>query len=164
MNREHSVLTAANGRGPACDLYCPSARPEMEGAVIFGVVEGTAGEPRVAYLTAPVEATPEVLAMAEPVTPTEVFRFAAPCATTACQHFDGVNCRLAQRTVDILPAVLSAPPPCRIRPVCRWWKQEGVAACMRCPQVVTDNYAPTAIQLRAAGIDDTVIAELEVGV
>jgi hypothetical protein len=31
-------------------------------------------------------------------------------------------------------------PPCPIRRECRWWQQEGKAACMRCPQIITDNY------------------------
>jgi len=32
-------------------------------------------------------------------------------------------------------------PPCVIRPTCRWYKQEGAAACHRCPQIVTKNPA-----------------------
>ena len=33
-------------------------------------------------------------------------------------------------------------PACQLRPDCRWWKQEGKAACMRCPLVMTDCYTP----------------------
>jgi hypothetical protein len=134
---------------------CPSARPEMDGAVVFGVVGGTRAAPRLAYMTAPVPVTPPVLASAHPATPAEVFRTAAPCAASACRHFDGSACRLAQRTVQLLPVVVSALPPCRIRASCRWWKQEGRAACLRCPQVVTDSYAPTTLQRTAAGVEQT---------
>ncbi len=132
---------------------CPSARPEMDGAVIFGVVGGTPAAPRLAYLTAPVPVTPDILAAAHPATPAEVYRAAAPCAAAACRHFDGSACQLAQRTVRLLPMVVTALPPCRIRASCRWWKQEGRAACLRCPQVVTDDFAPTDLQREAAGLE-----------
>jgi hypothetical protein len=34
-------------------------------------------------------------------------------------------------------------PACRIRPDCRWFVQEGRAACLRCPQIVTYSVNPT---------------------
>lgn len=131
-------------------LICPSARPEMDGAVAFGVVGGTAREPRVGYLSEPRPVSDELLALAAPVTPVEVFRFAAPCVECACRHFDGSNCRLAQRTVRLLPVVAERLPPCRVRANCRWWRQEGRAACLRCPQVVSENALPSAEARRAA--------------
>lgn len=121
---------------------CPSTQPEMEDSVVFGVVRGTAEEPRLDYLKEPRPVTDDVLALSGPVKPTEVFRFAAACAGGACQHFDGVDCRLAKRTVKLLPKAVDRLPPCRIRPRCRWWQQEGKAACMRCPLVVTETYHP----------------------
>jgi hypothetical protein len=87
--------------------------------------------------------TADLVALAAPVRPTEVFRFAAPCVGHACAHFAGGDCGLVQRAVRRLPVVTSALPPCRIRPDCRWWQQEGVAACMRCPQVVTTLRTPS---------------------
>ena len=121
-------------------LLCPSAQPEMEDCVAFGVVGGTVEAPLMAHLEHPLPVTEELLALSNPVQPTEVFRFAAPCAGDACQHFDGTDCRLATRIVQIMPAVTSALPPCSLRPECRWWQQEGKAACMRCPQIVTASY------------------------
>jgi hypothetical protein len=121
-------------------LLCPSARPEMDGSVAFGVVLGTVDEPRMVHIERPLPVTEELLALSAPVEPTEVFRFAAPCAGHACRHFDGQNCGLVTRIVQILPAVSSDLPPCSLRPSCRWWQQEGKAACMRCPQIVTDTY------------------------
>jgi hypothetical protein len=125
----------------------------MAGAAIFGVIEGDAEHPRLGYLAAPQAVTDEIVRLADPVEPTEVFRFAAPCAASGCRHFDGGDCRLARRTVQLLPIVTAALPPCRIRPHCRWWRQEGRAACLRCPQVITDNYAPTDAQRAAADPD-----------
>jgi hypothetical protein len=128
---------------------CPSARPESDHAVVFGIVSGTAAAPNIAYLKQPLPITDELLAKASPVSPAEVFRTAASCAQLGCQHFDGKDCRLATRIVDNLPTVVEQLPPCSIRRDCRWWQQEGKAACMRCPQIVTDNYSPSE-QLRQA--------------
>jgi len=33
--------------------------------------------------------------------------------------------------------VVSELPSCQIRDTCRWFAEEGGAACLRCPQVVT---------------------------
>lgn len=130
---------------------CPSAQPGMDGCVAFGVVGGTPEEPRLVHLTRALPVTDELLSLAGPVAPTEVFRFAAPCAGHACQHFDGEDCRLVRRVVQILPAVTAEElPPCTLRPTCRWWQQEGKAACARCPQIVTENYGPSEALTRAA--------------
>jgi hypothetical protein len=133
---------------------CPSARPEMPGAMAFGIVAGTVEAPRLVHLAEPQPVTDELLALANPVAPTEVFRFAAPCAGHDCQHFDGQDCRLATRIVQILPLAVSSLPPCTLRPECRWWQQEGKAACLRCPQVVSECHAPSEEMLRAALPDE----------
>ena len=125
------------------NTLCPSARPELADSVVFGVVGGTATKPHVTYLKQTLPITEELIAKASPVTPAEIFRTAASCAESGCQHFNGKDCRLAMRIVEKLPVVMEELPPCSIRRDCRWWQQEGKAACMRCPQIVTDNYAPS---------------------
>jgi hypothetical protein len=120
-------------------LLCPSARPDSSDAVAIGVVEGSGEEPRVRPLEHPMPATAELLQLAEPVRPTEVFRFAAPCLCTGCSHFDNGSCQLAAKVVQMLPTVQDRLPACEIRPRCRWFAQEGAAACLRCPQIVTDD-------------------------
>jgi hypothetical protein len=122
--------------------YCPSAQPDIADSIVFGVVGGTAQAPHLMHIE-PRPVTDEVLALAQPVHPTEVFRFAAPCAGNACQHFDGFNCRLATRIVASLPSVVDSLPPCHLRSTCRWWQQEGKAACLRCPQIVTETHKPS---------------------
>lgn len=124
-------------------LLCPSSQPEVEGVRVLGVVQRTPSGPEVAYLDQPLPATPDVLAMAAPAQPTEVFRLAAPCQTSRCPHFDGANCGLATRIVQLLPAVVDQLPPCQIRSECRWFHQEGASACRRCPQISTLNYNPS---------------------
>lgn len=131
---------AGSSGGPP---YCPSAQPGSDGSVVLGVLSGTTENPRLAYLKEPQPVTDELLKLAGPVEPTEVFRFSAPCVGGACKHFDGADCRLARRTVQMLPAVVERPPPCRLRPRCRWWRQEGKEACARCPVIVTTISNPT---------------------
>src|SRR5215510_5437928 len=129
---------------------CPSAQPEMDGASVFGLVQGTATAPRVAYLDRIIPLTPAIAATAAPVEPAEVFRIGAPCASAGCQHFAGGRCRLAVKLVRTLqPAVVHAPP-CALRPQCMWWRQEGVAACVRCPQIVTRMHGASAELVTAA--------------
>jgi hypothetical protein len=131
-------------------LLCPSALPEMPQGRVFGVVGGTATEPRLSYLDQTAPVTDDIMALAAPVKPTEVFRLAAPCVESKCCHFDGQDCRLVTRIVQILPAVVESLPPCAIRRDCRWFQQEGRPACMRCPQVVTLNCAASEGMVRAA--------------
>jgi len=119
---------------------CPSAQPGMDNCRVLGVVQQDGPAPRLVYLNQIVPASAEVLAMAAPLKPTEVFRLAATCAEGRCPHFDGSDCRLATRVVKILPAVVDALPPCTIRKDCRWYSQEGGAACRRCPEITTVSY------------------------
>jgi len=141
-------------RTTAAPPYCPSAQPEMEGVIVFGVVGGSTKEPRVSYLTERLPVTPELLALTGAVQPAEVFRFGAPCAGTGCRHFDGDSCRLASKLVQLAPpAGTPTLPACSLRPDCRWWRQEGKAACMRCPLVVTLNHLPSDEMRHAADPD-----------
>ncbi len=119
---------------------CPSAQPGMDRAMVLGVVQQDGPRPVVEYLNVRVSATPEILALAAPLKPTEVFRLAATCAEHKCPHFEGADCRLAARVAKMLPPVVDSLPPCAIRKECRWFAQEGAAACMRCPQITTISY------------------------
>jgi hypothetical protein len=127
---------------------CPSAPGRPGESLLIGVVTGAPGAPRVAPTEAPVEVTPALLELAGPVSPSEVFRFASTCRTSACTHFKGGACQLAVRSVAILPEVTEALAPCAIRPACRWFRQEGPAICRRCPQIVTDQFSPSAAMVR----------------
>ncbi len=132
---------------------CPSAQHHLAGAQVFAVIGGSVSQPEVTYLEEAIAVTDEVIAMAAPVDPAEVFRISAPCAqSTECWHFDDTRhlCRLARRTVRIAPVVVSKPPRCAIRSSCVWWAQEGVSACLRCPQVVTNDAAPSTTVMAAA--------------
>lgn len=129
---------------------CPSAQPDLDQAVCIGVRGGTGDQPLVRYLETLVVVDQELVQLAAPVGATEVFRFAAPCAESKCQHFDGEDCTLVDRLVETSPAVELAPR-CAIRRDCRWWRQRGIAACRRCPAVITQDYSVRP-ELRAAAV------------
>lgn len=140
----------AMASAPAEDARCcPSAQPNMDGAVAFGLVDHTGDEPTTAFLEQPVPVTPELLALAAPLQPTEVFRFSAACQQQRCSHWDGA-CTLVDRIVKLLPVSSLTLPPCRIRADCRWFAQHGREACRRCPQVVTQNGQPSDSMTEAA--------------
>jgi hypothetical protein len=119
---------------------CPSAQPGMDNCRVLGVVQQDGPAPRIVYLNELLPATDAVLGLAAPLKPTEVFRLSATCAEHKCPHFDGADCKLATRIVNILQAVVDGLPPCTIRKDCRWYSQEGGAACRRCPEVTTVSY------------------------
>lgn len=126
-------------RRQAAALSCPSAQPDMEDAVVLGIVEtGEDGSRRVAYVEKPVPLTPELAAIAAPASAGRVLRLAATCAEGKCAHFDGHDCSLVKRVSAMLPEAGEKPPPCHLRRACRWFAQEGVAACRRCEAIVTE--------------------------
>lgn len=130
--------------GESLPVMCPSAQPGMKAPRLIGVVTFDEGVPRVAYLNETVPVTEELLATAAPAEPREIFRMAAHCEELRCTHFNGVDCKLATRIVQIMPAVVDGLPACLIRASCRWYLQEGKPACLRCPQVVTEVFEPSA--------------------
>jgi hypothetical protein len=118
---------------------CPSAQPGMADVRILGVISREGEAPRLDYVTEVVEATQEILEAAKPVAVSQIFRLAARCEESKCTHFDGARCQLAVRITKLLPEVDQTLPTCVIRPECRWFRQEGRSACLRCPQIMTGN-------------------------
>ena len=116
---------------------CPSAQPDMEGARPFGVISGTPQETRIAFFKKSALDGFNWREQFSSQDATRLFRFGARCDEHKCGHFDGSRCSLGGRIKQGLPAVVDAPPPCLIRPKCRWFAEQGVEVCLRCPQVVT---------------------------
>ncbi len=123
-------------------LACPSAQPEMKDAKILGVLEPGSGGVRLAYAAGDVPVSKRALDATGLVPPTLVYRFSAPCAEKSCTHFESGTCKLASRIVEGFDPVVQHLPPCSIRKTCRWYTQEGEAACHRCPQVTTQIMEP----------------------
>ncbi|MGW1365410.1 hypothetical protein ACWCQP_49950 [Streptomyces chartreusis] len=135
------------------ELLCPSTSVRSE-SVLIGVVSGSAEAPRVLPTDRVVPVTQEVIDLAQPVSPTEVFRFAAACQTVRCVHFKNAACQIAARSTVLLDEVVEDLPKCPIRAQCRWFHQEGAAMCRRCPQIVTKQYAPSAELLQIVNEND----------
>jgi hypothetical protein len=137
----------APGAADPAALLCPSAAAEPGRSVVFGIAGATphAGEggASVAYLSQTMPVPEDVAALTAPVPPNAVLRTAAPCAGSGCRHFSGHNCTLIERIAAALDPVVDRPPACAIRGTCRWWAEQGRAACVRCPQIVTDRDAPS---------------------
>jgi hypothetical protein len=131
---------------------CPSAQPGMDNCQVLGVVQRDGPAPRLVYLNQPVPATQQILDLAAPLKPTEVYRLSATCAEGKCPHYDGSDCQLATRVVQILPAVVDTLPPCIIRKDCRWFSQEGGAACKRCTEISTVSYDLSAQVQEVSGL------------
>jgi hypothetical protein len=140
-------------------LRCPSAQPGMTDVQVLGVANGTPAAPRIAYLNETLPASAEVLEAAAPFPATQVLRLAAKCEEHRCAHFDGHNCQLAVRIVGMLDAVTDAMPPCVIRKTCRWYAQEGRAACLRCPQILTSISVDDENLARVAGRDSLIASK-----
>ncbi len=123
-------------------LACPSAASDWEGARLLGVVEGEPDAPRLRYVQ-PRAFGRELLDLLPPgMLPEEVFRFTAPCRGGACPQFTGGRCGVARAAVEHLrDAQGHSLPACTLRPNCRWWSDEGAAACRRCSSVVTADMA-----------------------
>jgi len=123
-------------------LLCPSAPGSPDDSVLIGVVTSHSEGPRMVPTETAMPVTPEILKMAEPVSPSEVFRFASSCRAGKCPHFENEKCQLAVRSVVLLEPVADDLPKCPIRSLCRWFRQEGPEMCRRCPQIVTDQFKP----------------------
>jgi len=118
-------------------VLCPSARGE-KGAILLGLVQANGG---IAYIPDELVIDDEFLRIARAGrTPEKRFRFSARCATTDCKQWTGDKCGVPQKVLEhVRPGPdCTALPNCSIRPRCRWWRQEGEAACHICPQVITD--------------------------
>lgn len=96
-------------------------------------------------LDRPEPVTKEIFELAAPHHPSTLFRIAAPCVEGACKNFGDGKCQLARAVLRDREATDDLPP-CRIRPHCVWWHQEGKPACLRCPEVVTNTAATLAIR------------------
>ncbi|MFE2151524.1 hypothetical protein ACFXAO_16010 [Streptomyces lavendulae] len=69
------------------------------------------------------------------------FRFAGPCVESACTQWAAGRCSLGDVVAGLGRSERAGgdaltPPPCAVRPTCRWWAQGGADACRVCPRIV----------------------------
>jgi hypothetical protein len=118
---------------------CPSSACG-QGVLLLGVMTSRG---KLAYLQPPVPVDAEFAAReAARGRPEQRYRFAAPCLEGGCPQWTGRRCAVADMAaglVDLgLPASPASLPACGIRHSCRWYAQNGPAACAACPLIVAD--------------------------
>lgn len=134
---------------PDKTLLCPSSSWNAEGAVVFGVVGGEVKAPRVMFMKQVITPNKELEQKLGGIAPEEVFRVASPC-NSKCGHHNGQGCNLVGKIVEHVAPVYDDYATCAIRATCVWWSQEGMKACLRCPEVVRNNSLQTEQISRAA--------------
>lgn len=122
---------------------CPST-PASAATVIIGAVTSAS---RVVLITPAIPLDPQLLdALDDGSGPlAQRYRFAGPCVTTACRHWNDTRCGLATRLAEPLTEVADGDSilarslsRCGIRGRCRWFAEQRFSACMTCSYVVTD--------------------------
>ncbi|MEV4479060.1 hypothetical protein [Micromonospora coxensis] len=121
------------------ERMCPSTTA-ANATVFLGMIT-PAG--RVAYVTPQVPAEVALAVPVEAGTPVEArYRLAGPCVTSSCGFWTGDQCGLGARVVASYREVVGPAEPelpkCAIRRTCRWYAEQGPAACPACSHVVTD--------------------------
>ena len=123
----------------ASHLLCPSA-PCKEGANVIGIVMATDG---VALLNKPIPVDKEFMQRAQQGrAPEKRFRFSYTCVQSGCSQWKGSKCGLIETVVQDIRADqkrIPTLPNCTIRKDCRWFHQEGAAACAVCPLIITND-------------------------
>ena len=150
-SRSRSRLEQAKAGPTMSDrVSCPSAQPAQGAGMVIGVVVAQGGRSQVSLLPKSVPLRSVARLIPDAIPATEVLRLAAPCAERRCAHFSDDRCTLASRIVARLPAVVDRLSPCALRPSCRWWRQEGPAACHRCPQIITEPFRSSDLMREVA--------------
>ena len=130
---------------------CPSAQPDQPGAQIIGVAEPREGGARIRLLAAPVPPASVAHLIPAGIPVPEILRLAAPCAEQSCRHFQNERCALGARVATRLAPLTDRLVRCAIRPRCRWWAEQGAAACRRCPHIVTEPFQASDLLREIAG-------------
>jgi hypothetical protein len=115
----------------------------------MGIVQA---DGRIGYLGNPLDVDDEFVKRAhEGRTPERRFRFVNRCAESGCHQWTGTRCGVIDKVMKELEGhEAEALPKCGIRPHCRWFAQNGAAACSVCALVVTDtrDTSVAPVQLR----------------
>lgn len=123
------------------ERMCPSTSAE-NGTVFLGMITPAR---KVAYVTpeVPLDSVRDTLGEADDAGPLESrFRFAGPCVTSKCGFWTGDHCGLGAKLASSYQDAGGEEadlPKCAIRRTCRWFAEQGPAACSPCSYVVTEG-------------------------
>ena len=132
--------------------YARVPNPTPTDAKVFGVfIDTPQAGMRVGYLTEAQPSRPILSPLPQPARPAEVLRIAVALHGRRMRAFRRVRLQTCHARHQHARPGGSGLPRCVIRPTCRWFRQEGRAACLRCPQVVTELRHGTDLQRQVAG-------------
>lgn len=117
---------------------CPSSVCK-EGSNLIGIINK---DGIVDLLSVPITVDKEFIEIASQGRRPEIrFRFSGRCVEGACKQWTGTTCGVIENVLDIVEEgqKVKSLPSCGIRSTCRWFHQEGAAACYVCPLIITDN-------------------------
>jgi hypothetical protein len=122
------------------ERMCPST-PAANATVFLGMIT-PAG--RVAYVTPAVPSATVLQTLDDTAGTLESrYRFAGRCVTGSCGFWTGDHCglgaKLAASYQEVAGAAPAELPRCAIRRTCRWFAEQGAAACSPCSYVTTDS-------------------------
>lgn len=121
------------------ERMCPSTTA-ANSTVFLGMIT-PAG--RVAYVTPAIPSDVALADLDSTVRVESTYRLAGPCVTSKCGFWTGDHCGLGARLVESYEHDTDAEqldlPKCAIRRTCRWYAEQGKAACSPCSYVVTDS-------------------------
>jgi hypothetical protein len=63
------------------------------------------------------------------------YRFAESCVKSDCGNWSAGGCGIARAAIGAELPETADLPRCGIRAQCQWFRQEGAAACRRCPSI-----------------------------
>ena len=119
-------------------IMCPSSKA-TKGARLLGVRQE---DGQVAILPQPLRLNDSFIEIASQIAPAEQhFRFTNKCIESGCAQWTGSRCGVSDQIVSVIDQVVTEHelPSCGIRPVCRWFRQNGADACRVCVYVITET-------------------------
>jgi hypothetical protein len=122
-------------------LDCPSMLPGLARGVIAKVVKN---EERLKFLAEEISVPTSLSLAVDSETVLKRARFVGLCRTVECGHWTGVSCRLGHAIASVEVQSAGELAPCAIRSSCRWFKENGSAACAPCQHV---RYVPIEVRL-----------------
>lgn len=126
---------SAPGNLPSGVAMCPSA-PAAPGHLIYGANTATG----VVFLDLPIVLDARSLEEADQSR--TGLRVAGPCLHAGCSNWNR-GCGLARNLTETSEDI-DALPPCALRPICLWYRQEGPRACGPCPHLTHQNSLRTS--------------------
>jgi hypothetical protein len=130
-----TIKSEAPTRASRDVLTCPSS-DSAHGNLLIGIVRADGS---VAPIHPPLGIDDDFVRKAgeaSQLPPEARFRLAGPCLTTSCRQWTGTRCAVGDAVADASPSRPERLPACAIRSTCRWWSQNGPAACRSCALVV----------------------------